>query len=467
MTTISPTIGSETMEQFEEAFYGQVVRPDDEDYDEARQVWNAMIDKHPAIIARCTGVADVITAVDFARETDLLVAVRGGGHNVAGSAVCDDGIVVDLSEMNGVLVDPEARTVRAQAGAVWSDVDRETQAFGLMTPGGVVSTTGIAGLTLGGGYSWTRRKYGLTSDNLRSVDVVTADGEFLTASEERNADLFWALRGGGGNFGVVTAFEYDCHELGPEVMHLGVMYPIDTAPMVFREWREFMHGAPDEITSQAAIWSVPEHDDFPEDLRGTPVVVVAGVYAGPVDEGKRAFQPLRELETPVLDLSDPGPYTHLQQQFDPFFPEGDRYYWKSRYLARLDDDAIETIVEYGENRPSPRTIVPVRARGGKLGRIDPSATAFADRHSPFLLSIDSTWEDPDEDEANTEWTREFWEAMEPYASDGMYFNFAMLEEGEEMIRSTFGENYERLVAVKDRYDPKNLFRVNQNVEPTA
>ncbi len=465
MATDHPQTEHDALQEFRGRFRGETVLPSDDKYDEARAVWNAMIDKRPAIIARCTGVADVIDAVNFARENDLLVAVRSGGHNVAGSAVCDDGIVIDLSEMNGVVVDTHNRTVRAQAGATWGEVDRETQAFGLVTPGGVVSTTGIAGLTLGGGYSWIRCKYGLTCDNLQSANVVTADGRFLTASEEQNADLFWALRGGGGNFGVVTSFEYELHELGPEVMHVAVMYPLETAPKIYREWREFMDDAPDEVTSDAIIWSVPEHELFPEELHGTPVVMVAAVYAGPVEEGKRVLQPLCEFESPVLDLSDAGPYTHLQQQFDPFFPEGDRYYWKSRYLDNLDSDAIETIVDYAEDRPSPRTLVPLRVRGGEVNRADPSATAFAERHSRYLLSIDSTWVEPEDDEANIEWTREFWEAMEPYASDSMYFNFSMLEQGDDMVRTTFRENYERLVDVKTTYDPENLFRLNQNIEP--
>lgn len=467
MTPDHPRLEPDTLQGFKDGFRGETILPSDDGYDDARTVWNGMIDKHPTIIAHCTGVADVIDAVNFARENALLVAVRGGGHNVAGSAVCDDGIVIDLSEMNGVVVDTDNRTVRAQAGATWGEVDRETQAFGLVTPGGVVSTTGIAGLTLGGGYSWIRRKYGLTSDNLRSANIVTADGEFLTASEEQNTDLFWALRGGGGNFGVVTSFEYELHELGPEVRHVAVMYPLETAPKIYREWREFMDGAPDEITSQATIWSVPEHELFPEELHGTPIIIVAAVYAGPVEEGKRVLQPLREFEPPVLDLSESGPYTHLQQQFDPFFPEGDRYYWKSRYLDDLDADAIETIIDHAKDRPSPRTLVPLRVRGGEVNRIDPSATAFAERRSPYLLSIDSTWVDPEDDEANIEWTREFWEAMEPYASESMYFNFSMLEEGDGMVRTTFRENYERLVDVKTAYDPRNLFRLNQNIEPAG
>lgn len=467
MALSNPHLRTSAIAEFQGEFQGDVISRNDPKYDEARAVWNGMIDKYPAVIARCTGVGDVVQAVTFARENDLLVAVRGGGHNVAGTAVCDDGIVIDLSEMNGVVVHPEEQTARVQGGATWAEVDRETQQFGLVTPGGIVSETGVAGLTLGGGYSHLRRKYGLTCDNLRSVNLVTADGEFLTASEEENEDLFWALRGGGGNFGVATSFEFELHELGPEVAHAGTAYPIEKAPTILRKWREFINGAPDEITSDAAFWSIPEHEEFPADLHGTPVIITAGVYAGPADEGEESLQPLREFDEPLIDLSGVDPYTHVQKQFDPFFQEGVRGYWKSRYLGGLDDQAIETIVEYASERPSPRTIVPIRARGGQLNRVDPEATAFWDRHSPFQLSIDGCWTRPGDDEEMIAWVREFWEAMEPHASDSMYFNFASGDEGEEMIRTTFGENYSRLVEVKNEYDPNNLFRLNTNIEPTT
>ena len=319
MALANPQLEPDTVTEFEAEFQGEVIGRNEPGYDEARAVWNGMIDKYPAMVARCTGTADVARAVTFARENDLLVAVRGGGHNVAGTAVCDDGIVIDLSEMNGVVVHPDDRTARVQAGATWGEVDRETQHFGLVTPGGVVSMTGVAGLTLGGGYSHLRRKFGLTCDNLRSVDLVTADGEVLTASEEEHEDLFWALRGGGGNFGVATSFEFELHELGPEVMHAGTAYPIETASTVLRQWRDFIQDAPDEITSDAVLWSIPAHEHFPPDLHGTPVIITAGVYAGPVDEGKKALQPLREFDEPIIDLSGVDPYTHVQKQFDPFF----------------------------------------------------------------------------------------------------------------------------------------------------
>jgi len=466
MTTDHVPVDTKAVQELREAFHGRLVLPEDEAYEGARQIWNGMIDKHPAVIARCMGVADVVTAVTFAREHDLLTAIRGGGHNVAGSALCDDGIVIDLSAMRGVLVDPETRTARAQAGATWGDVDRETQVFGLIAPGGIVSETGIAGLTLGGGYSHTRRKYGLTIDNLRSVEIVTAAGEVLTASEDSHEDLFWALRGGGGNFGVVTAFEYELHELGPEVMTAGPMYPFENAPTLLRKWRDYSEAAPDEVTSSGVLWHVPDQPPFPAGVRGEPIFVASAVYAGPVEEGREIMQPLRDFDDPLLDTSGAQSYLALQTKFDPFLPAGDRYFWKSRYLADLSDDAIDTAVEQMTRCPSPRTIVTVRARGGAIARVDPAETAFPDRDSPYMISIDSTWTDPADDEANVEWTREFWAAMEPFSSAGVHLNFAMAE-GEDVLRATFGENYERLVAVKNTYDPENLFRVNQNIRPNT
>jgi FAD/FMN-containing dehydrogenase len=467
MLTDNAAVGGDAFESFREEFHGQLVRPDDAEYDSARQVWNGMVDKHPAVIARCTGVADVIAAVRFASEQNLLTAIRGGGHNVAGLAVCDGGLVIDLSELRSVHVDPENRTARVEAGATWGDVDRETQAFGLVAPGGVVSETGVAGLTLGGGYGHTRRKYGLTSDSVRAIELVTAAGEFLTASPTEHEDLFWALRGGGGNFGVVTAFEFDLYELGPEVMTVGTMYPLEDAPALVRRWRDIVADAVDEISSAAILWRIPDLAAFPEPLRGRPVFIPSSVYAGSVEDGAKAMQPLRELGTPVVDPSGPQTYLELQTKYDPFFPAGDRYYWKSRYLHELSGDAIDTMIEHMRTCPSPRTMVAVRALGGQIARVDPTETAFTDRDSPFMISIDSTWTDPDEDDANVRWTRELWEAMAPYATERIYFNFDMNEEGESVKRATFGENHRRLVEVKNRYDPDNRFRVNQNIRPTV
>ncbi len=454
-------LGESVVEQFASKLRGELLCPGDPGYEEVRLVWNDLIDKRPALIARCAGVRDVIDSVTFARENDLLVAVRGGGHNVAGNAVCDSGLAIDLSPMKRIRVDPERRTVRAQGGATWADLDRETQVFGLATPGGEVSETGIAGLTLGGGIGLLRRKYGLSCDNLLSADVVTADGRFLTASETENADLFWGIRGGGGNFGVVTTFEYRLHPVGPEVMAAAVMYPFEQATELLHAWRDYTEQAPDEVTSEVLLWSIP---DFPEELRGEPTVVVAGMYAGPAQVGERELQPLREFGTPLVDLSGIEPYTVAQSSFVGFFPDGLLYYWKSLYLDHLDD----AMVFNAENRPSPKTLLIARHLGGTISRVSEDATAYGNRNAQFNLSIDSTWEDPTESERNIAWTREVWTKMRQFSNGGIYLNFAgFLEEGEKLLHEAHGENYERLVALKTKYDPTNLFRLNHNLKPTV
>lgn len=457
-----------SVKAFIEGFAGDVIRPGDADYDQVRAVWNRTIDKYPALVARCTGVADVIDSVAFAREHDLLVAVRGGGHNVAGTAVCNGGIVVDLSPMTGVHVDLDAQTVRAEGGATWAELDRETQVFGLATPGGVVSTTGIAGLTLGGGVGWLRRRYGLTIDNLVSIDVVTANGEFLTANERENTDLFWGIRGGGGNFGVVTSFEYRLHPVGPEVMFVGALYPLETACEILPAWREFMDDTPEEVSSQAVFWSVPEIPDFPAEAHGEPIVAIVATHCGPVEDGQRVLQPLRELDEPLIDLSGPAPYTQVQQLYDPFFPEGElSYYWKSIELDRLDTDVIEALVTAAEERPSPRTLMPVWHHGGAMTRVGAAETAYGDRETTYLLSIDSTWEDPADTEENITWTREVWTDMHRFSDGGLYLNFPGFgEEGEKLVRAAHGPKiHDRLIGLKNEYDPENLFRLNQNVTP--
>lgn len=459
-----------TVEAFVESFAGDVVRPGDAGYDDARSVWNGMIDKYPAFIARCTGVADVIDAVNFARENDVLIAVRGGGHNVAGNAVCDGGIVIDLSEMTGVRVDPDAKTVRAEAGATLADLDRETQVFGLATPLGNVSMTGIAGLTLGGGMGWLRRKYGLTIDNLVSVDVVTADGEFLTASDRENAELFWGLRGGGGNFGVVTSFEYRLHTVGPEVMFAAPLYPLGVAREILPAWRDFVEDSPEEVSAQAVFWSIPDLPDFPEELHGEPVLATPAMHCGPAEEGHRILQPLRELSEPLLDLSDIMPYTSAQQMFDPLLPaEEFNYYWKSIDLNSLGADVIDAIVSHAEDRPSPTVLMPIWHHGGAMNRVGATETAYGDRSTAFNLSIDATWEDPAENEEHIAWARDVWEDMHRFSDGGLYLNFAGFgEEGEELVQAAHGEEiHERLVALKDEYDPANVFRLNQNITPTT
>ncbi len=460
------SLDDEVIEAFASGLRGRVVRPADDDYDEARQVWNGMIDKRPALIALCEGVADVVAAVNLAREHELLVAVRGGGHNVAGTAVCDGGIVIDLSRMRAVRVDPEQQRVWAQGGCTWGDVDRETQLFGLAVPGGVVSQTGIAGLTLSGGFSNQRRAHGMSIDNLVACDIVTADGSYVRASEDEHPDLFWALRGGGGNFGVVTAFEYRAHPLGPEVYHAQVMYPVEDAREIIAGWRETVAGMPDAVTSDVAFWSFPPDPALPQELHGMPFVAVLAQYVGPVDEGERILQPLRQLGTPIVDASGVVPYLALQSALDALFPVGARYYWKGLYLDRLDGEAIEMITEHSLATPSLRSPIVVRHLGGAIGRVPAEATAFGDRSAPFHLSIDATWTDPADDARNIDWTREFWSAAQPFSSGQIYFNFAgMLEEGDVAIRTSYGRNFERLVDIKTAYDPSNLFRLNPNIQP--
>ena len=444
------------------------ISPDDPGYDDARRVWNGMIDRRPALVAGCRGVADVIASVRFAREQRLLLAVRGGGHNVAGFGTCDGGLVVDLSAMRGVGVDPTRRTVRVGGGATWADVDRETQVFGLAVPGGIVSTTGVGGLTLGGGQGWLRRTYGMACDSLVSADVVTADGELVTASESENADLFWALRGGGGNFGVVTSFEFRAHPVGPLVAFAGPAYPLESAPAVIAAMRSFAAGAPDEVNLSATWWSVPPVAGFPEDLHGRPVIILGAAYVGPPEEGERILQPLREIEQPLLDLSATLPYTALQQMFDPFFPARElHYYWKSIYLAGLGEEVVKTLADHVAARPSPMSMAGLWALGGALGRVDPAATATGARDAPFLLEILANWADATDSDTNIAWARELFTAMEPHGTGKTNLNFPGLGEEPELVRAAFGDGWSRLVEVKREYDPTNLFRLNQNIDPRS
>jgi hypothetical protein len=457
-----------TVDEFRGALRGNSLLEGDSGYDEARIIWNGSADKRPAIIAQCVGAADVIDAVNFSRDQNLLVAVRGGGHNVAGNAVCDGGIVIDLSSMNGVRVDPVARRARAGGGAVLGDIDRETQAFGLAAPLGVVSLTGIGGLTLCGGLGWLRRKRGMASDALVSVDVVTADGRFLTASETENPDLFWAVRGGGGNFGVVTSFEYALYPVGPTVTLCAPFYPLENGADILRRWRDFMAEAPEEFSSNLVIWSIPAHPNFPPELHGTPVIITAGVHSGTLEDGERVIQPLRELGEPVLDLSGPIPYTGVQSAFDPFFLKGERLnYWKSLYLDSLDDQAIDLIMARANNRPSPWSLIAVWDLGGAMNRVDPKKTALGERTAPYLFSLDISWTDPADNDNSVAWTRDAWAEMKPYSRGGAYLNFpGQGEEGEALLRASYGDaNYDRLVQIKTKYDPTNLFRLNQNIEP--
>lgn len=459
---------SEAIERFDAAFHGDVIRPADSAYDDARAVWNGLIDRYPSTIARCRGVADVIRAVNVARENELLVAVRGGGHNVAGTAVCDDGLVIDLSEMRSVRVDPSERTAWVQAGATWADVDHETQAFGLATPGGLVSETGVAGLTLGGGFGHLRCQYGLSCDNLRSVDLVTADGAYVTASETEHAELFWGLRGGGGNFGVVTGFEFDLHPVGPEVAMCLVFYAGDRMVEVLDAYREYVASAPAAVSTITMSGVMPDADLFSEDVVDETKIAIVGCYAGSVADGERALGPLRALDEPIADFSATMPYVALQRLFDEDYPDGMRYYWKSLYLDGLPGAAIERIAEWTDVAPSPLSTIDVWQLGGAIEQVAPDDTAYAGRQAPFLLGVEANWERPEHDDANVEWVRDCLDDMREFSDGSVYLNFpGFLESGEELVRSTFGPTYDRLVALKDEYDPTNLFSHNQNIVPSG
>ena len=443
---------------------GAVITPADAAYAAARRVWNGLIDKQPALIARCAGVADVMEALAVAREQGLSVAIRGGGHNVAGTAVNDGGLVVDLSGMKGIRLDPERRIAYAEPGVTWGELDRETQRFGLATPGGEVAMTGIAGLTLGGGLGQLRRKHGLSCDNLVSVDLVTADGRFLTASEQEHADLFWGIRGGGRNLGVVTSFAFRLHPVGPAIYEVQVWYPLEQAGEVLRGWRAFAAVAPDGATSIAALWSVPAAPAFPAAWHGRPVIILQGTYTGPVADGERVFQPLRALGEPLLDASGETTFLAVQSAFDPNFPEGYRYYWKSVFLDDLDDAAIAAAVAAATAQPSPSTLIAIRHLGGAIGRVPEDATAYGNRSAQFLVSFDATWADPAADAANIAWTRAAWDDLSRLSGGGAYVNFAGFgEEGATLQRAIHGGNYERLAALKRRYDPTDLFRSPLNV----
>jgi FAD/FMN-containing dehydrogenase len=460
---IEGMLDASVIEEFRGRLRGQLLTPDDPGYDEARAVRNGLIDRHPMLIARCSGTADVVACVNFARERGLLLSVRGGAHNVAGNAVNDGGLVVDLSEMRGVWVDPRARVAHVQGGATWGDLDRETQLFGLATPGGVVSTTGIAGLTLHGGMGHLRCKYGLSLDNLLAAEVVTADGQVRRASADEEADLFWAVRGAGSNFGVVTDFTFQLHPVGPEVMLCAAMYALDDGPAVLRQWRDYIATTPDEFTPLAVFWSVPE--GFPPELVGRPIVILAGVYAGSVEEGERIVQPLRELATPLLDLSGPMPFTAIQSAFDPFFPEGLLQYWKSTYVDELSDDLLDALCDLAATRPSAKTTMDLWPQTGAVARVRTDETAFGPR-PPFMIAFESTWTDPADNEVNIAWAREAWASMQRFASRGIYLNFPGFgEEKEALVRAAYGTNYDRLVALKTTYDPDNLFRMNLNIAP--
>lgn len=452
------------LKELEGSFRGQLVGPGDPTYDEDRRIWNGSIDRLPALIARCAGVADVMAAVKFAREGGLLVAVRGGGHSFPGQSTCDGGMVIDLSLMKGIRVDPEARTARAQAGVLLGELDRETQAFGLAVPAGIVTHTGLAGLTLGGGIGWLMRKCGLTVDQLLSVDLVTAEGELVKASESENPDLFWGVRGAGGNFGIVTEFEFRLNPVGPIVLAGPIFWPMEDSPKVLRFYRDWITDVPDELTTIVVHRKAPPLPVIPKELHGLPVVTVIGCYAGPVEEGEKVMRPMKEFGSPILDLCTPKPFVTHQAMFDPSFPQGWWYYFRSADLAELSDEVIDIVADRAIQMTSPLTAFPIFQLGGAIARVGEDETAFNGRTAGHTINVNATTAGPEGFDEEREWSRSFWSALQPYHTS-VYVNFLM-EEGEERIRQAYGaERYDRLKALKRKYDPNNFFRLNQNIPP--
>jgi FAD/FMN-containing dehydrogenase len=443
---------------------GTVALPGEDGYDAARTIWNAMIDRRPGLVVRCLGAADVINAVALARDEKLLVAVRGGGHNIAGNAVCDGGLLIDLSLMKSVRVDPAAATARVEPGATLADFDKEAQEFGLATPLGINSTTGVAGLTLGGGMGWTTRKLGLTVDNLISADVVTADGKLVRASATENPDLFWALRGGGGNFGIVTSFEFKLHPLGPEVLSGLIVHPLEMAGELLPQFRRLAREAPEELTTWVVMRKAPPLPFLPAEWHGKEVLVFAACYAGDMKEGEKALKALRSLGKPIADVIAPHPFTAWQAAFDPLLTPGARNYWKSHDFADLPDGAISAILKGVRELPSPECEVFIAHVGGAMARIPVNATPWPNRDAHFIMNVHTRWQDKAQDQACIAWARHLFKATAPFASDSVYVNF-MPDDEDDRVEKAYGTNYRRLAEIKRRYDPANLFRMNQNIRP--
>ena len=460
------TVAAAEIEALAARLRGTILEPDNASYDEARSVWNAMIDRRPGLIVQCAGASDVVHAVRFAREHNLFVSVRGGGHNIAGNAVCDGGMLIDLSRMKSVRVDPSIQRAWVEPGALLADVDKETQGFGLALPTGINSTTGIAGLTLGAGFGWLTRKYGLTIDNLMTADVVTADGDLLRCSLTENSDLFWAIRGGGGNFGVVTAFEFQLHQVGPQVLSGLVVHPFSDAASILKEYRKALDTAPDELTCWVVMRQAPPLPFLPEEWHGKEILVLAMCYCGDLEEGERATARLRSIGNPITDVVGPTPFTAWQQAFDPLLAPGARNYWKSHDFAELADGTIDVLIDAIRRLPGPECEVFIGHVGGAAGRIAADATAFPQRSSHFVMNVHARWREIRMDRPCIDWARELFEATRPYAVGTAYINF-MPEDEIDRVEAAYGSNYARLVEVKRKYDPLNFFRMNQNIRPAA
>jgi FAD/FMN-containing dehydrogenase len=471
MATVSTIaeLSEEALAELRMQLRGQALTPGDPGYEQVRPPFNAMQSDRPALVVSCTGTADVVDSVNFARQHRIEVTVRGGGHSIAGLSASDGGMVIDLAPMNGVWIDPDAKLAHVQGGALWGDVDREGQLYGLATPGGMISDTGVAGLTLGGGVGWLRRKHGLSCDNLVSAELVGADGEVRTTSADADPDLLWALKGGGGNFGIVTRFTFKLHPVGPIVAFAGVFYPLADAASILRGFRQHVEAMPDEVTPVALPLTMPADPHLPEPVHEQPVLIIGAVYAGDPDEGMAVLQPLRELGTPLADISQPMPYRIVQFAFDPFFPRQQVHsYWKSTYLSELSDEVLDLAAEKMQARPSPMSGVIVWPMGGQVNRVGEDESAYAERSAPYMISVEGNWTDGD-DESKIGWVRETWGEISKFGTGSTYLNFTGLaDEGNEVgVDAAFGAKLERLAKIKAKYDPDNFFHRNNNIVPAA
>jgi len=460
------TISESAFQELAAALSGELMAPGTNGYDETRTLWNAMLDRRPGLVAECATTEDVVRSVRFAQEHGLLVSVGGAGHNIAGNAACDGGFMISLRKMKGIEVDPDARRAHVEPGVTLGELDTATQAHALATPTGINSTTGIAGLTVGGGFGWLSRKYGLTADNLISAEVVTAKGEVLTTSAQENPDLFWGIRGGGGNFGIVTSFEFRLHPLGPEVLAGLMVYPFADAGPVLRNYRDFAASAPDDLSVWVVMRKAPPLPFLPEEVHGTEIVILAALYAGDMAEGERVLQPLRDFGEPIADVISPHPYVGFQAAFDPLLTPGERNYWKSHDFMSLSDGLLDTALSFVETLPDPSCEVFFAQMGGATSKVPEDATAYRHRDAQFIMNVHGRWHDESEDARCIAWCRELFDAAAPYATGGVYVNFMTEEEGDR-VAAAYGKSYGKLVALKDKYDPQNFFRFNQNVRPSA
>jgi len=459
------TLQEDTIQKFKETLRGELIRSVDPGYDDARSIWNAMIERRPALIVRCLGVADVATCVNFAREHGLLLSVKGGGHNISGLAVCDRGLMIDMSRMRGVWVDPTTRTVRAQAGCLLGDVDRETQLHGLAAVLGFISNTGIAGLTLGGGFGYLTRRFGWTSDNLLSMEVIAADGSVVRASEKENRDLFWGLCGGGGNFGVVTGFEYTLYPVGPEVVAGAIAWPAECAGEVLEMLRNLMEQAPPELVCVAGLRIAPPAPWLSKDIHGKPIVALFVCHTGRLTDGEKLVAPIKAFGTPVGDIVQRRPYVSQQSLLDATQPKGRRYYWKSEYLPRLEPALLTKVIEHAGRIMSSHSAIILFPLDGALNRLPEDHSAVGNRDTAWVLNITASWEKAEEDKTNIEWARAAWRDMRSFSTGGTYINFLTEEESDDRIHAAYRKNYERLVEVKSKWDPLNLFCMNKNIVP--